>query len=194
MIHPLGGWVIEEACRQLAHWNSQLGFQVSVSVNISPLQLMGSNFVAEVKHAISESGIRPEWLEFEITESVFLDIDNAAKRMTPLADMGVRFAIDDFGTGYSSLQHLQRLPVSALKVDRSFVQQICSSNRSYLIVKAIIALGHSLQMQVIAEGVENEEQVQILRELDCDSMQGFLFSRPSDPTGIDALFSSSAAG
>ena len=101
--------------------------------------------------------------------------------------MGIRFAVDDFGTGYSSLQHLHRLPVSTLKIDCSFIQQLCESSRSYSLVKSIIAMGHSLQMEVIAEGVEHEDQMQVLQDLECDCIQGFLLSQPSSPERIEAL-------
>ncbi len=141
----------------------------------------------EVRDALSDSSIEPEWLEMEITERVVLDIDEVAQRMKELADIGIRFALDDFGTGYSSLQQLHRLPVSTLKIDRSFIQQLCESSRSYSIVKSIIAMGHSLQMEVIAEGVEHQDQMRVLRELDCDCVQGFLLSRPSPPEVVEGL-------
>ncbi|HTF68984.1 MAG TPA: EAL domain-containing protein, partial [Edaphobacter sp.] len=118
---------------------------------------------------------------------VVLNIDEIAPRMTELADMGIRFAVDDFGTGYSSLQHLHRLPISTLKIDCSFIQQLCESSRSYSLVKSIIAMGHSLQMEVIAEGVEHEDQMQVLQDLDCDCMQGFLLSQPSSPETVEGL-------
>jgi diguanylate cyclase (GGDEF)-like protein/PAS domain S-box-containing protein len=187
LIHLLGKWVIDEACRQLMLWNSERKTPVCIAVNISPLQLMRPDFVPEVRQAISQSGIDPAWLEMEITERVVLNINEIAGRMTELADLGIRFAVDDFGTGYSSLQHLHRLPVSSLKIDRSFVRQLCESSRSYSIVKSIIAMGHSLQMEVIAEGVEHEDQMHVLRELDCDCIQGFLLSHPSPPEAIEAL-------
>jgi EAL domain-containing protein (putative c-di-GMP-specific phosphodiesterase class I) len=149
---------------------------------------MRPDFLAEVQRVISESGIDPKWLEMEITERVVLNVNEVAKRMTELADMGIRFAVDDFGTGYSSLQHLHRLPISALKIDRSLVHQLCESSRSYSLVKSIIAMGHSFQIEVIAEGVEHEDQMQVLRELDCDCIQGFLLSRPSPAETIEGLF------
>jgi len=119
MIHPLGKLVLEKACRQLKMWNSKRNVPVRIAVNISPLQLMRSDFVNEVRETIAESGIKPSWLETEITERVVLNINKIAPRMTELAEMGIRFAVDDFGTGYSSLQHLHRLPVSTLKIDYS---------------------------------------------------------------------------
>ena len=187
LIHPLGKWVIEEACRQSMIWNSHLESPVRIAVNVSPLQLMRSDFATEVRQAISKSGIDPAWLEMEITERVVLNFDEVAKRMEQLAELGIRFAVDDFGTGYSSLQHLNRLPISTLKIDRAFVQQLSDSSRSYPIVKAIIAMGHSLKMQIIAEGVEHEDQMRVLHDLNCDCIQGFLLSRPSPPEIIEPL-------
>jgi EAL domain-containing protein (putative c-di-GMP-specific phosphodiesterase class I) len=185
LIHPLGKWVIEEACRQLIKWNANRAEPLRIAVNVSPLQLMRVDFVSEVRQIIAESGIDPSWLEMEITERVVLNFDEIARRMEQLANMGIRFAVDDFGTGYSSLQHLHRLPVSSLKIDRSFIQQLCESSRSYSIVKAMIAMGHSLQMQVIAEGVEHADQMRILDELGCDFVQGFLLARPAPPETIE---------
>jgi len=188
MVPSLGKLVLEKACRQLKIWNSRRDVPVRIAVNISPLHLMRSDFVSEVQEVISESGIEPSWLEMEITERVVLNINEIAPRMTELADMGIRFAVDDFGTGYSSLQHLHRLPISTLKIDCSFIQQLCESSRSsYSLVKSIIAMGHSLQMEVVAEGVEHEDQMQVLQDLDCDCIQGFLLSQPSSPETVEAL-------
>jgi diguanylate cyclase (GGDEF)-like protein/PAS domain S-box-containing protein len=187
LIHPLGKWVIEEACRQLMLWNSHRKTPVCIAVNVSPLQLMRSDFAAEVKEIIARSGVEPAWLEMEITERVVLNFDEIAKRVEQLAAIGIRFAVDDFGTGYSSLQHLHRLPISTLKIDRSFVHQLSESSRSYSIVKALIAMGHSLQMEVIAEGVETEDQMQVLRKLSCKCVQGFLLSRPSPPEAVESI-------
>jgi diguanylate cyclase (GGDEF)-like protein/PAS domain S-box-containing protein len=187
MIHSLGKWVLKEACRQLKAWNSQREIPVRIAINVSPLQLMRPDFVVEVQEAISQSDIDPGWLEMEITERTVLNIDAIAQRMRELAEMGIRFAVDDFGTGYSSLQHLHRLPISTLKIDGSFIQQLCESSRSYSLVKSIIAMGHSLQMEVIAEGVEHEDQMRVLQDLNCDCIQGFLLSRPSSPEAIEAL-------
>jgi EAL domain-containing protein (putative c-di-GMP-specific phosphodiesterase class I) len=132
----------------------------------------------------------PALLEMEITERVVLNFDEIAKRMVELAAMGIHFAVDDFGTGYASLQHLHRLPISTLKIDRSFIQRLSETSRSYPIVKAIIELAHSLRMQIIAEGVEDEDQLLLLRELKCDCIQGFLLSRPLPPKDIEDIFRS----
>jgi EAL domain-containing protein (putative c-di-GMP-specific phosphodiesterase class I) len=194
LIHPLGKFVIEEACRQLMLWNKAGMAPGRIAVNVSPLQLMRSDFAAEVQHAILKSGIEPAQLEIEITERVVLNLDEIAKRMTEFAAMGIRFAVDDFGTGYASLQHLHRLPISTLKIDRCFIQRLCESSRSYPIVKAIIELAHSLKMQVIAEGVEDEDQLQLLRELKCDCIQGFLLSRPLPPEEIKVFLVTRSGG
>lgn len=187
LIHSLWKLVIEEACRQLTLWNKPGMTPVRIAVNVWPLQLMRSDFAAEVQQAILESGVDPALLEIEITERVVLNFDEVAKRMTEIAAMGIRFAVDDFSTGYASLQHLHRLPISTLKIDRSFIQRLCESSRSYPIVKSIIELAHSLKMQVIAEGVEDEDQMQLLRELKCDCIRGFLLSRPLPPEEIKVL-------
>jgi diguanylate cyclase (GGDEF)-like protein len=187
LIHPLGKFVIEEACRQLVLWNKATTIPVRIAVNASPLQLMRSDFATEVQQAILESGADPAQLEIEITERAVLNFDEIAKHMAEFAAIGIRFALDDFGTGYTALQHLHRLPMSTLKIDRSFIQRLCESSRSHPIVKAIIELAHSLKMQVIAEGVEDEDQIQLLRELNCDCMQGFLLSRPLPPEEINVF-------
>jgi diguanylate cyclase (GGDEF)-like protein len=181
LIHPLGKFVIEEACRQLVLWNRAATTPVRIAVNASPLQLIRSDFAMEVQQAILESGADPALLEIEITERAVLNFDEIAKHMAEFAAMGIRFALDDFGTGYTALQHLHRLPISTLKIDRSFIQRLCESSRSHPIIKAIIELAHSLKMQVIAEGVEDEDQIQLLRELNCDCVQGFLYLAPYLP-------------
>jgi diguanylate cyclase (GGDEF)-like protein len=193
LIHPFGRWVLEQVCTQLKRWNSQRICPTRIAINVSPSQLMRPEFVNEVRAAISESGINPEHLEMEITERVVLETNEIVEPMTELAKIGIRFAVDDFGTGYSSLQHLHQLPISTLKIDCSFIRQLCQSSRSYSLVKSIIAMGHSLQMDVIAEGVEHEDQMRVLQELDCDFIQGFLLSQPSSPEEIEFLLSSSAA-
>ncbi len=187
MIHPLGRWVLEEACRQLMNWNAPGREPIHIAVNVSPLQLMRTDFVAEVRDILSTSGIDPAWLEMEITERVVLNFDVIATRMQEISAMGIRFAVDDFGTGYSSLQHLHRLPISTVKIDRSFVQRLCEQTScSYPIVEAIIAMGHSLNMQVIAEGVEELDQMKALQRLGCDAMQGFFLARPLPEHEIEA--------
>ena len=187
MIYPVGRSVVEEVCRQLAHWKTQSSSPLKVAVNVSPSQLMRKEFASEVAASLAKWKIDPSCLEMEIAERAILNIDEISTEMQELSGMGVRFAVDDFGTGYSSLQHLHRLPISTVKIDRSFVQRLCDSASSYPIVKAIIAVGHSMKMEVIAEGVEHDEQKQILDRLGCDGMQGYLFAKPVSPEEIGKL-------
>jgi EAL domain-containing protein (putative c-di-GMP-specific phosphodiesterase class I) len=184
MIYPVGRCVVEEVCRQMDAWKSVSPSPIRVAVNVSPSQLMRKEFASEVADSLAKWKIDPSCLEMEITERAILNFDEISTEMHKLSGIGVRFAVDDFGTGYSSLQHLHRLPISAVKIDRSFVQRLCDSSSSYPIVKAIIAVGHSMKMEVIAEGVEQEEQRVILDRLGCDGMQGYLFAKPMSPEEI----------
>jgi EAL domain-containing protein (putative c-di-GMP-specific phosphodiesterase class I) len=190
LIHPLGRWVLEESCRKLLQWNAPGRDPVRVAVNVSPLQLMRSDFVEEVRDVLTQSGVNPAWLEMEITERVVLNFDVIAVRMREISALGIRFAVDDFGTGYSSLQHLNRLPISTVKIDRSFVQRLCEGGGSSIpIVEAIIAMGHSLNMEVVAEGVEDKNQMKALQRLKCDAIQGFFLARPLPEQEIEAILS-----
>jgi diguanylate cyclase (GGDEF)-like protein/PAS domain S-box-containing protein len=184
MIYPVGRCVVEEVCRQMDSWKTVSTTAMRVAVNVSPSQLMRKEFASEVADSLAKWKIDPSWLEMEITERAILNYDEISTEMHELSGMGVRFAVDDFGTGFSSLQHLHRLPISTVKIDRSFVQRLCDSSSSYPIVKAIIAVGHSMKMEVIAEGVEHEEQRTILDRLGCDGMQGYLFAKPVSPEEI----------
>jgi diguanylate cyclase (GGDEF)-like protein/PAS domain S-box-containing protein len=184
MIYPVGRCVVEEVCRQMDAWKTVSASAMRVAVNVSASQLMRKEFASEVADSLGKWKIDPACLEMEITERAILNFDEISTEMHELSSMGVRFAVDDFGTGYSSLQHLHRLPISAVKIDRSFVQRLCDSSSSYPIVKAIIAVGHSMKMEVIAEGVEQEEQKVILDRLGCDGMQGYLFAKPVSPEEI----------
>src|ERR1700734_1499269 len=184
MIYPVGRCVVEEVCRQMDSWKSLSVLPMRVAVNVSPSQLMRKEFASEVADSLAKWKIDPSCLEMEITERAILNFDEISTEMHELSAMGIRFAVDDFGTGYSSLQHLHRLPISTVKIDRSFVQRLCDSSSSYPIVKAIIAVGHSMKMEVIAEGVEQEEQRTILDRLGCDGMQGYLFAKPMSPEEI----------
>jgi diguanylate cyclase (GGDEF)-like protein len=187
MIYPVGRCVVEEVCRQLDQWKKVTPSPLRIAVNVSPSQLMRKEFASEVGDSLSKWKIDPACLEMEITERAILNFDEISTEIQELSAMGIRFAVDDFGTGYSSLQHLHRLPISTVKIDRSFVQRLCDSSSSYPIVKAIIAVGHSMKMEVIAEGVEQEEQRLILDRLGCDGMQGYLFAKPVSPEEITKL-------
>ena len=181
LIVSLGRWVLGEACRQMAEWHRALPAHppLTVNVNVSSRQLSDSRLVDEVEQALSESGLSPETLSLEVTESSLIDrADETLATLERLKALNIQLEIDDFGTGYSSLSRLQRLPFDTLKIDRSFIREMRIGNDSADIVKAIVEMAHSLRLKVIAEGVETEEQLWQLRELGCNYVQGFLFSRP----------------
>jgi diguanylate cyclase (GGDEF)-like protein/PAS domain S-box-containing protein len=190
LIRPLGAWVLHQACRQLHHW-SRMGVSGGVvSVNLSGRQLSCPDLIGNVLGAIAAADIDPAQLSFEITESVLMeDIDRSIQILRTLKDIGVGLAIDDFGTGYSSLAYLERLPVDAIKIDRSFVSRLGTEAADSAIVSAVTALGHALGMVVTAEGVETHEQLRILSDFGCDAAQGFLFARPIPPSDLPAFIS-----
>jgi diguanylate cyclase (GGDEF)-like protein/PAS domain S-box-containing protein len=176
---PLGDWVLRTACRQLKQW-SDLGLGLRlVAVNVSAVQLSRGRLVETVKEALQETGIAPDQLELEITESsIMLDREASFKTLAELKALGICLSIDDFGTGYSSMAYLQQLDVHKLKVDIAFVRDMTTNSGNASIVKAVIALGHSLGLEIIAEGVETVDQARQLRALQCDVMQGYLISKP----------------
>ncbi|KQP22842.1 bifunctional diguanylate cyclase/phosphodiesterase [Pseudorhodoferax sp. Leaf267] len=178
LINAIGGWVIEEACRQVADWLAQ-GLRVRVAINLSVHQLRQDDFARRVAAVIERRRIDPALLTFEITESVAMeDAEGTLRAFEELSRIGVRLSIDDFGTGYSSLSYLRRLRVGELKIDRSFVQDLESSADARAIVEAVIRLAHVLGLKVVAEGVETVGQQEVLTQLQCDDLQGFLFARP----------------
>jgi diguanylate cyclase (GGDEF)-like protein len=182
LIVPIGEWVLRTACAQMKAWIDGGAAGLSVSVNISPRQFRHSNLVEMVRRELGETGLDPSCLEVELTEStVMKNPGSAVETLRALRDMGVKVAIDDFGTGYSSLSYLKTFPISTLKIDRSFVNNLATDTADAAIVKAIVALAHSLDLKVIAEGVETEDQLGLLHELGCDQMQGYLFSTPLPP-------------
>ncbi|QDH22343.1 EAL domain-containing protein [Saccharibacillus brassicae] len=181
LILQIGEWVIREACRQGKQW-IDAGYEPFImAVNLSPRQFRQSGLVDLIRSILHETGYPPEYLELEITEGMTLDVESASGKMRQLRDLGVQISIDDFGTGYSSLNYLKRLPISRLKVDRSFVRDIETDLGDRDIVKAIIAMAHNLKITVIAEGVENEDQLAFLEANGCDEIQGYLFGRPVPP-------------
>ena len=182
LIVPIGRWVLREGCRQAALMRRKLPEhpQLTMSVNLSVKQLQHSDIVSDVRDALEESALEPAALTLEITESVMIaDTDLAVARLNELKALGVRLAMDDFGTGYSSLSYLSRLPVDILKMDRSFLRPGASLAESEL-ATAVVALGKTLNLAVVAEGIELEEQWHSLRDLDCELGQGFYFARPMD--------------
>jgi EAL domain-containing protein (putative c-di-GMP-specific phosphodiesterase class I) len=188
LIVPIGNWVLEEVCRQSMEWRQQDLPQMRIALNVSFLQFMRTDFSTQVRQALARSGMPAHFLELEMTETtVMRNLENVARQMDVLAGTGVRFSVDDFGTGYSSLRHLHQLPISTLKIDRSFIEGICDRNGTYSIVQATLSLAHNLGMQVVAEGVENGEQMAALKSLGCDMLQGFFFSPPRRATELPAL-------
>jgi diguanylate cyclase (GGDEF)-like protein/PAS domain S-box-containing protein len=180
MIVPVGNWVLEEVCRQFRAWMDAGVAPERIAVNVSPLQLMRFDFSRHVAATLERFRLNARVLEFEVTESTVMPDRgfDVPHQIRTLARMGIRFSADDFGTGYSSLGRLHQLPVDELKIDRSFIQRIAEDNGTYPTVQAIIVLAHTFGMKVVAEGVETEEQVSLLRDLKCDLLQGFLFGRP----------------
>jgi len=188
LIVPIGEWVLNEACQQAQRWHES-GHDLVMAVNLSALQFRRGNLLDTVSQALKISGLPAPMLELELTESILLhDVDMALKTLRNLKDMGVKLSIDDFGTGYSSLSYLQRLAVNKLKIDQSFVNDMLGEGGAIAIVKAIIQLGHALQLTVIAEGVETQEQFAALRDYGCDEVQGYLFNRPVPEAEFFSLF------
>lgn len=179
LVVPLGDWVLRETCRQIKAWSAAGLCPRHTAVNISAVQLSRGHLIGSVKAALAEFGIAPGQLELEITEScVMVDRERSFESLADLKTLGVKLSIDDFGTGYSSLSYLQQLEVDKLKVDISFIRDMTTNSGNASIVRAIIGLGHSLGLEVIAEGVEDMGQARYLRSLQCDMMQGYLVSRP----------------
>jgi diguanylate cyclase (GGDEF)-like protein/PAS domain S-box-containing protein len=181
LIIPIGAWVLGEACRQLRRWQVKRygGLQGAVEVNLSARQVDDPQIVATVAQILSETGLNPSYLTLEITESALMnDAAAALSVLRALKELGVTLAIDDFGTGYSSLSYLQRFPLDILKIDKTFVDELGTAPEGSEIISAVINLAHALGLQVIAEGVETELQLEELERLDCDFAQGYLFSRP----------------
>ncbi|MEJ0008691.1 MAG: EAL domain-containing protein [Steroidobacteraceae bacterium] len=182
LIVPIGKWVLRKACAQNGAWQLQGLPPVRICVNLSMRQLDDPNLIAEIKFALDDSGLSPDLLELEMTESMIMhNADHAVAVLTGIKALGARLAIDDFGTGYSSLAHLKRLPIDTLKVDRSFIREIPRDAEDRAITEAIIALGKTLSLTIVAEGVETPEQQNFLCEKACDEMQGFYFSKPVKP-------------
>jgi EAL domain-containing protein (putative c-di-GMP-specific phosphodiesterase class I) len=189
LILPIGQWVLETACAQLKAWQQESRtIDLALSVNVSPHQFHQADFVDQVLATIQRHGINPVLLKLELTESIFLaNINDTIATMNALRKAGVRFSLDDFGTGYSSLQYLKQLPLDQLKIDQSFVRDIIVNNSDKTIVRTIIAMAHSLELDVIAEGVETEEQRQLLLSSGCIYYQGYLFSKPVPIEQFNAL-------
>jgi diguanylate cyclase (GGDEF)-like protein len=182
LIVPIGKWVLRTACTQNVAWQQAGLLPVCMAVNLSPRQFADENLLNDLAAVLKETGMAPEHLELEITESMVMgNVDRAAKQLTAIKQMGVRLAIYDFGTGYSSLAQIKRFPIDTIKVDRSFIRDIPQNSEDKAITEAIIAMGRSLSLTVVAEGVETKEQQTFLREHACNEMQGYYFSKPVAP-------------
>ncbi|GAB1537538.1 hypothetical protein NUACC21_01830 [Scytonema sp. NUACC21] len=191
---PIGYWVLGEACRQMRVW--QLKFPthlpLTVSVNISSKQFSHPHLIEEIRQILQQTGLEGSSLKLEITETVIMEnSDSATDMLLQLQQMNIQLHLDDFGIGYSSLSYLHRFPSSALKIDRSFVSNIGKRGKNLEIIEAIISLAHSLNIDVIAEGVETMEQLTQLQIKKCQYAQGYIFSQPLDSQSVDKLLASS---
>jgi len=190
LIVPIGQWVLREACRQMKQWQTQFSMEppLSISVNLSSRQFAQPDLAGKITAVLEETGLAGASLLLELTETTLIeDIETAATKIEYLQTLGIGVEIDDFGTGYSSLGYLRRLPVNNLKIDRSFISTLGVSKSGIPIIRAIIAMANSLDMKVIAEGIETQEQMNNLIKLDCDFGQGFLLNKPVDGQAAQAL-------
>jgi diguanylate cyclase (GGDEF)-like protein/PAS domain S-box-containing protein len=188
LIRHIGRWVLHTACTQALAWQADGTGPIRVAVNLSPRQFSDERLVIEIAHALAQTELPAHLLELEITESMMMENpERAAETLQEIKDMGVHVSIDDFGTGYSSLARLKKFPIESVKIDRSFIRDIAIDPDDAAIVSAVIAMAHSLRLNVIAEGVETKEQVKFLRERGCDEIQGFYFSRPVEASEITSF-------
>jgi diguanylate cyclase (GGDEF)-like protein len=188
LILAIGDWVIREACKQAREWQQRKLPPLRVAVNVSPLQFRQANFVKKISAALKEFSLDATFLEIELTEATLMsNAETSVNLLNELSELGVVVAVDDFGTGYSSMSYLQRFPIDKLKIDRSFISDVASNTGDASIVRAIISLAHGLRLKVIAEGVESEEQLGILRRMGCDQYQGFYRSAAVPPADIECF-------
>ena len=195
LIVPIGEWVLNQACAQSQAWCSQGLPPLRMAVNVSAVQFTRAGFVRSVAQALEDHDLEPRLLELELTEStVMRDVQESASQLASLRQLGVRISIDDFGTGQSSLSYLRRLEVDALKIDRSFVQEIEDGSAPPSLVQAVVMMAHCLGIQVVAEGVETDRQLDTLRGLGCDQAQGYLLGKPLSAKDAGALLEQPGTG
>ena len=191
LINEIGEWVFKATALQIKDWEKQFNFNLRVAVNISPLHFKEPNFVSRLVEILEETKVRPENLEIEITEMSMMDYnENLINKIQEVKDIGLTVAIDDFGTGYSSLGYLKEFPVDTLKIDRTFIVNISEGESGVAMVAAIIALAHALKLKVVAEGVETTEEMRILKQYNCEYVQGYYFSKPLNVTDITKIIES----
>lgn len=192
LIIEVGKWVLQEACHQVTKWRDA-GHRIGLAVNVSGRQLDTDAFVTDVRDALSESGLDARALTLEITETTLMqNLEETTRRLTAIRELGVRIAIDDFGTGYSSLAHLQRFPVDALKIDRSFIAQLKEGDEGRTLIRALVQLGKDLSIETLAEGIEQQHELSVLQEEHCDSGQGFLYACPLDARAAETFLQTEA--
>ena len=188
LIVAVGRWVIEAVCQQIAAWQRSAIGAVEVSVNVSGHQLIEGDLIADIARILAQTGVEPHWLEVELTEgSLMENTQHTIASLQRLHAMGVKISIDDFGTGYSSLAYLRRFPIDTLKIDIAFIREVTSNPQDAAITRTIIELAHSLNLRVVAEGVETQAQLAFLKDAGCDQIQGYLFSRPLPVATLERL-------
>ncbi|MHA3099207.1 bifunctional diguanylate cyclase/phosphodiesterase [Acinetobacter brisouii] len=175
----IGQWVLQQACQDIVEWNKKNGVNLSVAVNLSPLQFKRTNFLHDLQNTLASTQLPPELLKIEVTETMLIaDADRSLEILKAIRDLGIKVSADDFGTGYSSLSYLRTLPVDEIKLDRSFIEHLPKNEKDGAIVAAIIVMAHKLGLQVVAEGIETQTQAQFLRKYECDDFQGYYFAKP----------------
>lgn len=188
LITAIGEWIFKQVCKQAAEWRDQFGVDITVSTNLSSLQLNSPNLIASMKESIADSGVNPESVVIEITESIAMaDIENNLLILKQITDLGLALAIDDFGTGYSSLSYIKHMPVSEVKIDKIFVDGIPSDRGDVAIIDAIITMAKELDFRLVAEGIENQTQADYLKEKGCDVLQGFYFYKPISKNAVEEV-------
>jgi EAL domain-containing protein (putative c-di-GMP-specific phosphodiesterase class I) len=194
LILAMGEWVLREACAQLARWQAQ-GIWLHVAVNLSVKQFHAGNLVELVSTILKDSGVDEQYLTLELTESLLMEnAEEAITTLNHLIALGIRISMDDFGTGYSSFSYLKQFPLHELKIDRSFLMDMTSGSDDQTLVAAMISLAHEFDLKVVAEGVEKQEQLEILLSLGCEEYQGYLFSRPVSIEDLAPMLSELTAG
>jgi EAL domain-containing protein (putative c-di-GMP-specific phosphodiesterase class I) len=188
LIVPIGDWIIAAVCAQQAAWQASGVAIVPVAVNLSAIQFKKGDVLQTIKNALRQHGLATHHIEFELTESIVMsDPEQAALTLQALKELGIKLSLDDFGTGFSSLAYLKRFPFDFVKIDRAFITDITKSDKDAMIATAVIAMGHSLNLRVVAEGVETEGQLDYLRQHDCDEIQGYFFSRPVPAPAFETM-------